>query len=93
MFCLGAANKVVNKIKQDKNKVKRLEVETPLAACLDLPGNGARNLCLMRVDVHVRWKPQEEGMMHTTVSFPQYETKVIEPVGAKKHVKVVGGGM
>ena len=38
----NAANKVVNKIKQDKNKVKRLEVETPLAACLDLPGNGAR---------------------------------------------------
>ena len=24
VFCLGAANKVVNKIKQDKNKVKRL---------------------------------------------------------------------
>ena len=47
----------------------------------------------MRVDVHVRWEPQEEGMMRTAVSFPQYETKVIEPVGAKKHVKVVGGGM
>ena len=46
VFCLGAANKVVNKIKQDKNKVKRLEVETPLAACLDLPDNGARNLAV-----------------------------------------------
>ena len=42
VFCLSAANTVVNKVKQDKNKVKRLEVETPLAACLDLPGNGAR---------------------------------------------------
>ena len=42
VFCLSAANKVVNKIKQDKNKVKRLDVETPLAACLDLPGNGTR---------------------------------------------------
>ncbi|KAK1683201.1 hypothetical protein QYE76_044049 [Lolium multiflorum] len=48
---------------------------------------------MMRVDVHVRWEPQEKGMMRTAVSFPQYETKVIEPVGAKKHVKVVGGGV
>jgi hypothetical protein len=47
----------------------------------------------MRVDVHVRWEPQDEGVMRTAVSFPQYETKVIEPVGAKKHVKVVGGGV
>ncbi|KAK1647635.1 hypothetical protein QYE76_065440 [Lolium multiflorum] len=31
---------------------------------------------LMRVDVHVRWEPQEEGMMRTVASFPQYETKV-----------------
>ena len=24
----------------------------------------------MRVDVHVRWEPQEEGMMRTAASFP-----------------------
>ena len=49
VFCFTAANKVVNKIKQDKNKVKRYwDVETPLAACLDLPGNGARNLLDVR---------------------------------------------
>jgi len=48
---------------------------------------------VMRVDVHVRWEPQVEGMMRTAASFPQYETKVIESVGAKKHVKVVGGGV
>ena len=66
-------------------------METPLAACLDLPGNGARKSCLIRVDAHVRWEPQVEGMMRIEASFPQYETNVIEPVGAKKHVKVVGG--
>ena len=26
-------------------------------------------------------RPQEEGMMSAAASFPQYETKVIEPVG------------
>ena len=70
MFCFSAANKVVNKIKQDKNKVKRLEVETPLAACLDLPGNGARkSLAACDGKAHVRWEPQEEGMMRTAASF------------------------
>ena len=44
-------------------------------------------------EAHVRWEPQGEGMMRMEASFPQYETKVIEPVGAKKHVKVVGGGV
>ena len=48
---------------------------------------------MIRIDAHVRWEPQVEGMMRIEASFPQYETKVIEPVGAKKHVKVVGGGM
>ena len=34
-------------------------------------------------------EPQEEGMMSTAASFPQYETKVINPVGATKHPKGV----
>ena len=38
-------------------------------------------------EAHVRWEPQVEGMMRIEASFPQYETKVIEPVGAKKHVE------
>ncbi|KAK1697210.1 hypothetical protein QYE76_013907 [Lolium multiflorum] len=42
---------------------------------------------LMRVDVHVRWEPQEEGMMRTVASFPQKETKVYRTRGAKKHVE------
>ena len=72
-FCVywyNAASKVVNKIKQDKNKVKRLEVETPLAACLYLPGNGARKNAACDGKAHVRWEPQEEGMMSTAASFP-----------------------
>ncbi|KAK1627747.1 hypothetical protein QYE76_002062 [Lolium multiflorum] len=48
---------------------------------------------VIRVDAHVRWEPQVEGMMRIEASFPQYETKVIESVGAKKHVKVVGEGV
>ncbi|KAK1668236.1 hypothetical protein QYE76_056395 [Lolium multiflorum] len=31
---------------------------------------------LIRVDAHVRWEPQVEGMMRIEASFPQYETKV-----------------
>ena len=39
-----------------------------------------------------RWEPQVEGVMRIAASFPQYETKVVEPVGVKGHVKVVGEG-
>ena len=47
----------------------------------------------MSREAHVRWEPQEEGVMHTAVIFPQKETKVIEPVGDEGHVKVVGEGV
>ncbi|KAK1627607.1 hypothetical protein QYE76_001922 [Lolium multiflorum] len=43
---------------------------------------------LMRVNVHVRWEPQEEGMMRTVASFPSERNQgLIEPGGAKKHVE------
>ena len=42
----------------------------------------------MRVNVHVRWEPQEEGMMRTVASFPSERNQgLIEPGGAKKHVE------
>ena len=87
-------------------------METPLAACLDLPGNGARKRAvavggnslwcnfssgprqrrqkksLMACNSHVRWEPQEEGMMRTVASFPSERNQgLIEPGGAKKHVE------
>src|SRR5215213_2013323 len=68
-------------------------VEAPFTASTQQSPTSAPARVLIRVDAHVRWEPQVEGMMRIEASFPQYETKVIEPVGAKKHVKVVGGGV
>ena len=45
----------------------------------------------MRVKLHVRWEPQEEGMMSVAASFPQYETEVIEPVGDEDTSEGVNG--
>ncbi|KAK1661018.1 hypothetical protein QYE76_049177 [Lolium multiflorum] len=43
---------------------------------------------LMACNSHVRWEPQEEGMMRTVASFPSERNQgLIEPVGAKKHVE------
>ena len=88
MFCLSAANKLVNKIKQDKNKVKRLEVETPLAACLDLPGNGARKKSLdARRCTRPLGTPRGRYDAHSG-KFPSVRNQgLIGPVGVKKHVE------
>ncbi|KAK1695889.1 hypothetical protein QYE76_012586 [Lolium multiflorum] len=59
---------------------------------LPLPPRRCRVRRLVDACKCTRPEPQEEGVMRTA-SFPQKETKVIEPVGAKKHVKVVGGGV
>ena len=40
-----------------------------------------KRLMLVRESHTLVGKPQEEGMMSAAASFPQYETKVIEPVG------------
>ncbi|KAK1695949.1 hypothetical protein QYE76_012646 [Lolium multiflorum] len=49
---------------------------------------------LMRVNVHVRWEPQEEGMMRTAASFPSERNQGLsnreEP---RSTLKVDGGGM
>ncbi|KAK1598125.1 hypothetical protein QYE76_018687 [Lolium multiflorum] len=43
---------------------------------------------VMACNSHVRWEPQEEGMMRTVASFPSERNQgLIEPVGAKKHVE------
>ncbi|KAK1682902.1 hypothetical protein QYE76_043750 [Lolium multiflorum] len=43
---------------------------------------------MMACNSHVRWEPQEEGMMRTVASFPSERNQgLIEPVGAKKHVE------
>jgi hypothetical protein len=50
--------------------------------------NLSKEACLMRVNVHVRWEPQEESMMRTVASFPSERNQgLIEPGGAKKHVE------
>ena len=38
-------------------------------------------------------RPQDEGMMSTTTSFPSVETKVIEPVGGRKRPKGVASNL
>ena len=48
---------------------------------------------MMTRKAHARWEPQVEGVVRIAASFPQYETRVIEPVGDEGHVKVVGGGV
>ncbi|KAK1609735.1 hypothetical protein QYE76_033408 [Lolium multiflorum] len=49
--------------------------------CILYPGEMACNS-------HVRWEPQEEGMMRTVASFPSERNQgLIEPGGAKKHVE------
>ena len=38
----------------------------------------------MRVKLHVRWEPQEEGMMSAAASFPSVRNQgLIEPVGSQ----------
>jgi hypothetical protein len=48
---------------------------------------------LITRETHDHWEPQVKGVMRIAASFPQYETKVVEPVGDEGHVKVVGEGV
>ncbi|KAK1696448.1 hypothetical protein QYE76_013145 [Lolium multiflorum] len=50
--------------------------------------NASSSAWVMACNSHVRWEPQEEGMMRTVASFPSERNQgLIEPVGAKKHVE------
>ena len=78
-----------NKIKQNKNKIKRLRArDSPCRSDLS-PRQRRQKNSLM----HSKWwwcwsvvgKPQEEGMMSTAASFPSiYETEVYRPVGERR---------
>ena len=68
--------------------------ETPLAACLDLPGNGARKRVACDGKAHVRWEPQEEGVMRTAASFPSVRNQGLSnQQESRSTLKVDGGEM
>ena len=47
---------------------------------------------MMRVDVHVRWEPQEEGVMRTVASFPSERNQGLSNQEDPRSTLKVDGG-